>query len=197
MYGGDVGNDARQQEAARQARIDKGMTQVNQTFNGFDDGFYKDRENAYLNTAMPDFTAQAAKTRKSLSFALSRAGLLNSGSAVDRNAALDREVAKQQRGVEDQALGQTNELRSEVERQRGNVVSELEASADPAVAANLANAQAASLRAPTPMQPLGNLFANFSNTYLANQAASAYNPNVQPLWNFGGGGGSNSSERIV
>lgn len=196
MYGGsNSASDARADEAARQHRIDKGMADIGQTFSGFDDNFYKDRENAYLQYATPELQAQTDRTRKSLTFAMSRAGLLNSSSSVNRSAALDREVELNKRRVSDQALESANNLRGDVEGQRSQLVSQLEASADPSATSSLALANASRLRAPSPMQPLGNMFADFVDTYNVNQRARSYNPNVPNMWSFGGNGGG--SERIV
>lgn len=203
MYGGsNSASDARADEAARQHRIDKGMADIGQTFSGFDDKFYKDRENAYLQYATPELQSQTDRTRKSLTFALSRAGLLGSSSATNRTAALEREVALNQRKVSDQALSSANDLRGEIEGQRGQLVSQLEASADPSATSSLALAQAGRLKAPSPMQPLGNMFADFVDTYNLNQRARSYDPNVPNMassgaWSFGGGGNGGGSERIV
>jgi hypothetical protein len=200
MYsnGSDGSAQAREDEIKRQGRIDLGMTKINQKFAPFNKDFYKQKQQDYMGFAMPQFTTQADKTRRDLAYSLARAGLSDSGAAVQGNAALDKEIGVKQRGIADTALSGANELRNTVEQQRTQLVNQLESTADPNVAATGAYAAASNLHAPTPMQPIGDLFGSFTNSYIANQNAKAYNNMYQqPQNGYTFGGQQGGSERIV
>jgi hypothetical protein len=207
MYsdGSDGADAARAQESARQARIDKGMGAINQKFASFDPKFYDDRAKAYENYALPQEQQQEDRTRRTLAYSLANAGLTDSGSGVTRNAVLDREAAVQKRAIADAGVGSANELRGQVESQRTGLVNQLESTADPNVAATGAYAAASNLRAPTAMQPVGDLFGDFTRAYVTNQTAKSYNDSngggqASP-WsmavNGGNGTGSTGSSRII
>lgn len=193
----DGSEQARKDEMARQSRIDKGMTAINQKFATFGPDFYKKKQQEYMGYAMPQFTTQADKTRRDLSYSLARAGLSDSGAAVQGNAALDKEIGVKQREISDTALGGANDLRNTVESQRTQLVNQLNATADPNQAATASYAAASNLHAPTPMAPIGDLFGSFTNSYIANQNAKAYNSMYQqPSYSFGGQN-QGGSERII
>lgn len=191
--GGGVGSDQRKQEAERQARIARGTQAIDAQFAGFDDKFYNRRAQDYENYAAPQIGQQYTRTGNSLTYQLARAGLRNSSVAGQKRAALDLENAQQLRNVADTGRAQANELRQEVEGQRSNIVSQLNASADPGQAGSAALRTAQAYQQPTSFTPIGNAFEDFTRNYLANQTARAYDPSVAPMFSWGGGG----SSRIV
>lgn len=194
--GGDTGaGDARAMENERQARIARGLEDINRTFSGFDDSFYNRRADEFERYQMPEATRQYDETKRNLSYSLARSGLLKSGVAADKNASLDREFDSTRRNIADAATSSANSLRGEVENQRSQLVSQLQASADPTASAQLASANAARFSAPQTFTPIGNFFQNWTNTYLANQQARAYDDSVPAMFDWGGGG--SSSSRIV
>lgn len=168
--GGDNGaKEARQQEEARQARITQGMGELNTAFAGFDPKFYKQRQDAYMNYAMPQLSEQAQQTQNQIIYGLADKGLSNSSVAERQQAKFQREMALQKQGIVDAAFGQANDLRKQVEGQKSNLIAQLQASGDPSSVSQQAIGTAAAFQAPSTYQPLSNLFGNFTNMYLANQ----------------------------
>lgn len=184
---------ARADEAARQARIEQGTKNIDRVYSGFDDKFYEQRSQDYFNKALPTLNMEQARTKQELAYQLANRGLLRSSARNQRENSFALEVEKQRRAIADQGLSQANSLRAAVEESRGNVYNQLLASADPAQATAAATRAQANLTTPSPIGPIGNFFADWSNIYLTNKAARAENPNVQPLF----GMNNKSSARII
>lgn len=197
---GGAGKQAAQQrsdEQARQARITSGMSSIDRAFGGFNDAFYKQRANNYVDYAMPQLERQATSTRDSLIYALSRAGNLDSSAAIKRNADLTEEANQQRIGIANTGLDQANTLRGQVENTRSGVVSQLNATGDSSAASDAALRSAQGLYQPAGYSPLGNVFASFAQTLagIGSNAGNGYG-------GFAGGGGGGlfggkSSQRVV
>lgn len=174
--GGDDGGagQARALEAERSQRIGTGMGQINQIFSGFDPEFYRKRQEAYQAFAMPQFGEQARTTQNQLLYGLADRGLLHSSAGEQAQSAFEREAARQQQAIVDAAFQQSQNLQKEVQGNKGQLISQLQASADPSSVAQQAISSAQSFSAPSVWQPIGNMFTNFANLYLANQIANAY-----------------------
>ena len=142
---GDLGAQARAEEDARQERIKKGKKLIMGALSGFDDKFYADREASYVDYATPQLDDQLDDARKNLTFTLARNG-------KQRNAA--------KIGIADRAKAIANQARENVERTRGELYSQLTASANPAAASNLALSRAGVLGSDPSYSPLGNIFQN-------------------------------------
>lgn len=193
-YGGKVGGGSRKAEEERKGAIARGTEAINQKFAGFDDDFYRRRAADYEGYAVPQVARQYTKTGNSLAYSLARAGMSNSSVAAQKKEALDLENAQQLRTVADTGRAQANDLRLDVEGQRSNLVSQLNASADPGQASEAAVRTAAAYSQPTSFAPIGNLFEDWTRNYLANQSARAYDPSVAPLFSWNSGG---ASSRVV
>lgn len=174
--GGDnAARKARELEDQRQARIQSGVADINNIFSGFNDKFYKGRADAYTGYALPQFTQQFGNANRNLTYALADRGLTNSSAARKQQSDLSFQGNVQKQGIIDTGAQQANQLRSQVEGQRSNLISQLQASADPATSSQLALSQAQSLSLPSTFAPLGNLFSNYAKNYALNAQAQAYN----------------------
>lgn len=193
-YSGKAGGSQRKQEEERKAAIARGTQAIDARFAGFDDKFYNRRAADYETYAAPEVGRQYTRTGNSLIYSLARAGLRNSSVANQKKTALDLENAKQLRTVADTGRAQANDLRLDVEGQRSNLISQLNASADPGQAGAAAARTAAAYSQPTSFQPIGDVFEGFTRNYLANQTARAYDPSVAPMFSWDSSGGSS---RIV
>lgn len=182
----NAGNELEQQQNRRQQAITSGMGNISKVFSGFNPGFYRGVYDNTVSSLMPQATRQYNQTRKGLGYSLGGKGLI--GSSFAREASTDLEA---QRNVAEQSIvGQGNEAVRDVQRQvqanKIDVTNQLVTSQDPNLAAQQAIGAAASIHAPSPIAPLGNLFSTFANTYLAGQLAKTYNDpqtnvNLAPL----------------
>jgi hypothetical protein len=172
MFGGSGDSGAAAQEAARQARIRSGMGALDTEFAGFTPEFYAQAGKDYTAYAMPQLMEQYQKTRNDLAYSLARAGLSKSGAAVSQNNSLQKTLALNEGTIANAAADRENQLRSNVSSQKGELVTQLEASSDPASVNEQAVGAVSQLRAPSAMQPLGNMFSDWTQTYLAGKSAN-------------------------
>jgi hypothetical protein len=139
-------------------------TTWDKTAPAFDDAFYNQRRQAYIDNYTPQLADQFSKARNDMSFALARAGLTRSSAAADEFARLNEANTVQSATIANQAEGQVSDLRSKVEDQRANLVGQLQASADPGGTANLALARTQSMAAePLTYSPLGDVFSGVAS----------------------------------
>ena len=138
----------------------------------FGTDWLNERRQAYLNYALPQVSTQAQNQWQQLAYRLGNQGILKSGAAGRLGSSLNTEIGNQKQAVASQAEDLVQQNKQSVEQQRSNLTSQLLAGASPATTTQQALASAASVRSPNVFAPLGNLFSNWSNMYLANQAAT-------------------------
>lgn len=168
--------------AYRQAIANKLLFTGTKTNEGFGEDYYNQRANDYLKFATPKVMDDYRATKNNLAYALARNGNLNSSSAITTGASLEKELARNESNLANAAQGQANAARAQVADQRSNLVNQLVASADPSLVAEQAQSATAEMREPGAFQPIGNLFQDWTNTYLANMNARAYDPETPSLW---------------
>lgn len=189
-------DEARATEEARQGRVRQGMDAIDREFAGFDDNFYNGRRQAYLNFANPQLDEQEAAARRELSYALDRAGLTSSSAAGEKMRDLELSIGRQRQAVAGTADDLVTQARGDVGNARTQLVSTLNASADPAAATTLASSRRSELAAMPSFSPIGQLFASvaqgiggaasgFNNQNAYNTAARDYGVTVRS-----GAGGS-------
>ena len=182
MFGSTNDGGAAAQEAQRQQNIALGQQKIDESFAGFDPKFYNNYANTVTGAEMPQLIKQYQTTGKNLTYALARGGNVNSSAGAQENQSLNNELGIQESAVANNAQNAVNTLKSNIQTQKGNLVNQLASSGDVSSTAEAANAQAAQDRAPSVIQPLGNLFADWSNTYLAGKTAQAFNGNGNNMW---------------
>ena len=84
----------RQNEIARQGRIEKGREKIDEAFMGFDDTFYAQRGQDYQDYAKPQIQDQYGDALKQLRLALARSNLTNSSVAATKRAQLQKDLDK-------------------------------------------------------------------------------------------------------
>lgn len=156
--GGDGGAAAR--EAERQAKITEGYNTIQGVFGSFDDDFYNQRSNSYLEYANPQLEQQFADAQKALEFALSRNGRLDSSVAAEQRAKLLEDFNKQKTAIADRGMQYANQARSSVEGSRADLISLNSNLANPQQIAQEANNRLAGLQAAPAYDPLAPLFTN-------------------------------------
>lgn len=198
MYGGASDGGAAAAEKQRQGAIQSGMQDIDKQFSGFDDKYYKGVGQDYLNFATPQMVQQYQRTKNQLAYSLARNGLTNSGAAVQRGQSLNNELSTQESNLANSAQSEENTARAKVSDAQTNVTNELISSGDPTVAREQSADATAGLRAPSAFAPIGNLFGDWTNTYLANSLAQTATPGTPNLWQmFSGAAGGGGSSSIV
>lgn len=140
---------------------------------GFTPEFYAQRAKQYEDYALPTLAEQYEQLRKNVAFNLTNKGLLGSSVAEQQKGSLERELGRKQREVADVGLGLSQDLQRQVEQERAQLITQLQASADPTTSTQLALGAATRFQAPSPLPPIGNFFNTWSQIYLANQLANA------------------------
>lgn len=167
MCGGGGGRDNSADQAAareqqRRSRINSGISRIDEALAPFNDEFFAGHQQAFLDNSLPQLDKSFTDAQKDLIFALSRSGLLQSSTAAGRQRGLDEERARFERELNDQAVSFANQGRSNLESTRSNLISQLNATEDPALAASSAAREAGLLQAPPTFSPLGDFVFNAS-----------------------------------
>jgi len=188
VFGGTSDGGAAKAEKARQAAITQGQGAIDRQFAGFTPDFYNKAATDYTNAVTPGMLTDYRNTKNNLTYALARGGILNSGAAVQRNAALGNQLSQNESQISNNAQDQSNRLQANVNTQKGQLTEQLQSSADPTSIGEQATAAASQLRADSPIQPLGNLFADWSQNYLAGIYANNKNSSANIWQNLGNAG---------
>lgn len=193
--GGDSGAaQARTDQTQRQARLDAGRNSIDQTFSQFDDKFYNDRKQAYLDYQTPQLNDQYMDAQKNLVFALSRKGNLNSSVAAEGFGGLGKQYARGNEAIQSGAADFSNQARRDVEANRSDVLAQLSSTenADAASADALSRARAITQQ-PT-ISPLGMLFTNLTGVAADRASGSPYGSPYGGASPYGTGGSSFGSK---
>lgn len=137
---------------------------------GFGEDFFNERRDAYANYATPQLENQYGDASRQLTFALDRSGLLNSSARGEKAGDLQQLYDLNKQEIGDKAVSYSTQARSSLEDARANLISTLNATGDAEGAVNSALTRSQILSEPAAYSPLGQLFADFTNT-LGIQAA--------------------------
>lgn len=160
--GGDGGAAERQrkEEEERQARVRKGNEEIDSVFGKFNDDFYANQTQNYLDYATPQLTDQFNDAAKELTLSLANAGLLNSSIAAEKRGRLDKDLKLKQRMVADKGNEYSLNSRKSIDAARSDLQSQNMNIANPSLTAQNAANRAQSLNQLPAYQPLLELFAN-------------------------------------
>jgi hypothetical protein len=168
--GSDAGAAARAQQQQQQALIDTGTQQVNQIFSRFNPDFYQQKAQAYTNYAMPQLQQQYGKQQRGLDYQLFGQGLQNSSAARSMNNDLNNQMTQATQNIANQGQQQAQQLQQTLVGEQANVLSQLQQSANPSIAAQSAIGYAANAQAPSAFAPIGQMFNDLGSVYSANKA---------------------------
>ena len=198
--GGDGGAaQARADEEARQARIKQGVSNVDKSFEKFDDNYYNQRGQAYQNYANPQLENQYKQMGNNLTFSLARSGNTNSSEQARQSGILEADNAFGRQQIADQSIAEQQKARQLVEENRNSLINQLQATSNPSLAAAGSERQAAALAMQPAFSPIGNLFNNTTAVLGNAYQAGAYSngPGVNPYKQYFGFGGPNTSKNQV
>jgi hypothetical protein len=174
LFGSQGDGGAAQLEAQRQSNVASGEAQVDQSFSNFDPTFFQNYQKTILGAETPQLMDQAQTTGRNLTYALARGGNMTGSVAQQENQSLQNETALQQSTLANKAADASNQLQGQVQTQKGQLYSQLEQGGTPSTIAESAAASASQDRAPSAIQPLGNLFSDWSSQYINNATVNAY-----------------------
>lgn len=154
---------ARREEEARQARIAQGQANIDQAFGGFNDDFYNKYQDDYLGYYNPQLNDQYDDAVERLTLQLAQTGNLTGSVGARQLADLQKFYDTQKVGITNQALGATNDLRSNIDTRKSQLYTDNRAAADPGNAASAAASAVTALQPAPPSSPLANVFGSFFN----------------------------------
>ena len=150
------------------------FTMDSQSFEGFQPDFYKGREKAYLDYAMPELGEQYRTNRDAILYGLANRGLLRGSVQKRASSDLERATGKGRQTIAESAINQSNQLRQSVEQARQNAIQQLYTSSNPSQALQSAISSAGSLRTPNAIAPLTDMFSNLARQYYTNMLYNNY-----------------------
>lgn len=165
IFGGNGDNgaaEARQLENERNARINEGMARIDETFSPFDADYYKNFQAKAYGLTAPDIKRQYRDASNQATYGLARSGTSRSSAAAKLFGDLNERFGQVDLKAMDDARALADQRRSDVESTRSNLVTQLNATANPQAAAQSAVAQARALTAPPVYSPITNAFADFT-----------------------------------
>jgi hypothetical protein len=194
----DTAQQAREDEAKRQAQIEAGTDVVNRNFAKFTPGYYSGISDAYRANYQPQVDQQAREARRATTF---RFGDNPNSSAANRVAGqLEGEYANKSADVASGSVDAANTAKQQVEQQRGGLLNLVNAGSGLDSVASQSAAFSQAYNPPTQYSPLGDLFSRYTNT-LGNAAqASGQGYQVPALYqrpvDFLRGGSAGSSRNV-
>lgn len=173
----DYAGQAQAAENQRQQLINQGMVSINKAYGGYNQDFYNQRAQSYVNFAMPQLATQAQATQSAIGFGLANRGLFGGSSQAKKaNQDFSRQYGQAEQQISDTGRGQAQALQQQIEGSRNTAINQLYQSADPAAATRQATSTAAGYQIPQPFVPISNMFSNLINQYYYNQLLNAYRP---------------------
>lgn len=163
---------ARAEEEARQSRIATGMEGIKAIFEGgqHDSQTYEgmqpyldQRETAMRDFYLPQLDQEVDRSTEDLTFALKRAGLLNSSMAGERQADLMQQHQLQRGSIMADIARDLSNTKGQINNNRSAIEASLRSSGDATAATNQAMQSAVTFRQDSPeLNPIGNIFAGIA-----------------------------------
>lgn len=188
---------AREREEARQQRIREGTGQIDNAFSQFNDGFFQNVRDTYMDFYQPQVDHQYRRAGDNLAFALARAGTGNSSIAARNQADLTTQYNDTLATLLSQATGEADRQRGRVQGERSSLLSLLNATGDADRVSNEALTRTQQLYQERPSyNPIGDIFGGFASG-LGGALAHRNNRRIWDAYNTPTGGGGGGGYRIV
>lgn len=163
----------RQAEERRQQNIALGQQEIAGAFGQFDDNFFNQRAQSYLDFATPQLDRQYQDQMRQLTAALARSGNLNSSLRGELMGQLQREYDTGKLSIADQARTLADQARTGVTTAKSRLMESNAQLADPGTIRNSAMAEAQGFMANPQFAQLGQLLSNLSANVSPNAAAKS------------------------
>jgi hypothetical protein len=194
--GTSAGGLMRTQQQRQEEAIKQATDSINKSFAGYDDKFYKQREQAFDRSAMPQLQKEVAGQQHQLGYNLARRGLGKGSTAQQLGESLAEGASQQQQDLLNMGKNQANALKSNITGTQQDLIRSASLANAPASNAQNAIAAASNYSAPSILAPIGQLFGNWANMYLAKQNQNTYSQIggvIQPFQSASTGGGYGGS----
>jgi len=156
--------EMRAAEERRQANIMAGQGEIANAFGQFNDDFYNQRAQSYLDFANPQLERQYQDQQRSLVAALTRSGNLNSSTRAELMGKLQREYDEGKLQLANSARTYADQARAATDAARARLTESNASLADPGAVRTAAQAEASGLSINPNYQNLGTLLSNLSGT---------------------------------
>lgn len=187
----------RQAEERRQNNITQGSNEISSVFGQFDDNFYNQRSQGYLDYALPQLDQQYQDEQRQLIAQLARTGNLNSSLRGDLSGKLLGQYNTNKLNLQNTANSYASSARSAVEQARAQLLKSNSELADPGLIRTMADAQASGVKVAPQYQSLGDMIANLSATLTPNAAATAGTPSGTGVELYNKNSNTAGSSRLV
>jgi hypothetical protein len=190
---------AEQREQERQVNISRGMASIDGQFKQFTPEYYSNIEGKYGDYANPQIDREYANTKDKVRFGLARSGLLDSSAGAKEFADLDVTFDAARTDAAARGKDLAANRRSQVEQNRGSVVSQLYASENPEIALQSAQRATQALNQVPSFEPVSDIIATAaqfaSRDYVNRQYGYGGGGIFSPM--FSGGSSSSGSGRVI
>lgn len=160
----------------QQTALTQGGASINKTFNNkFTPQYYAGVTQNYEQQQLPEVFSDYRTTGQNLNYKLADQGLSKSSVSQNLGSSLNSQLAQGEQQVVNNAIGQSQNLQTQVAGEESQLYGQLQSSQNPTLVAQSAANLAAQTGAPSVFAPIGNLFSNWSNLYLANQTSNTAN----------------------
>lgn len=190
LFGGGSDNQAKTQQAQyynNKRAVTSATKDIEGTFSGFNPKFYDEQYRNLVAAAEPQEQQQFKRTSDQLGFKLASQGLEKSSQATKLGESLRAQEDIAQQGIANQAHGQVNQLRQGVNQTESNLIGQASIANNPGEVAQGALQTASGFQSPLSLQPVGDLFQNWANVYLARSQNSGVNAGNAGAPLLGGG----------
>jgi hypothetical protein len=151
-------------EDNRQANILAGEEEIASAFKQFDDKFYEQRGQSYLDFANPQLERQYQDQQRALVAALTRSGNLNSSTRAEMMGRLQREYDENKLNLANTALTYSDEAKAATDAARARLTESNMSLADPGAIRKAADAAQSDLTINPNYKNLGSLLSNLSSS---------------------------------
>ena len=182
----------RQAELSRQQNITTGASEISSLFGQFDDNFYNNRSQSYIDYAMPQLQQQYEDQQRELMAQLARSGNTQSSVRGDLMGKLQEQFDRQRLAIADRARSYANEARSNVNSAKSRLMESNANLADPGTIRTMAQAEAGGLLNNPQYASLGQLITDLTSGVTGSAAKAAPGQGVELY-----GAGLDGSGRVV
>jgi hypothetical protein len=179
----DPSSYARQQQQQQEKWTNQAVAGIDKSFSGFNPAFYSGIGQAYQNYALPQVQQQYQQNANQLGYKLAGQGLQNSSVAQTAGNALQGAMSQAQQQVGNEAVSQQNAMKKSIADEQAQLYSQAQSTTNPTALIQQSLNQASATAAPSTFAPIGNMFNQFGQLYLAGQNANMYNTLAQNYLN--------------